>query len=170
MNGNKILAASIGIGHQLTLAVVSDCTPETLAKKVGNIETAGSVLAHAIITEDFFIQKKLQDKELLYQTGGFAPKIGISLGDAGPQLSEAFAQSVKMDMATFMPYLQAVFAATDAYVAGLSEADLDREIDGPFGKQGVGEFIAGLVAFHLSEHLGEIAAIKGVQGLKGLPF
>ena len=112
MNGTTILVAGIGLAHQMTLRIVGDCTPETLARKVGNIETAGSVLAHAIISEDFLIQKKLQDKDLLYKTGGFADKLGIKVGE-GLQLSDDYAKSVKVDMATFMPYMQAVFAATD---------------------------------------------------------
>jgi hypothetical protein len=170
LNGNQVLAASIGFAHQLTLAIVGDCTAETLAKKVdGTVEPAGALLAHAIITEDYFIQTRLQGKDLLYRTGGFDAQLGIEVGE-GPRLSTEWATTLKLDMATFTPYLQAVYAATDAYVSGLSDADLDREVDGPFGKQGVGAFIAGLVTFHLTEHLGEIAAIKGVQGLKGLPF
>jgi hypothetical protein len=32
------------------------------------------------------------------------------------------------------------------------------------------EFLATLGLYHLGEHSGEIAAIKGVQDMKGLPF
>ena len=170
MNGTSVLASSLGFAHQLTSAVVGDCSPETLARRVdGTIESAGSILAHAVISEDFFIQSMMQGEPLLYKSGGFASS--LNLGDIErPVQTPEWAATIKLDMSTFTPYMQAVFAATDAFVAGLSETDLDREVQGPTGKQPIGAFLAGIGVFHLSEHLCEIAAIKGVQGLKGLPF
>ena len=169
MNGPAVLSASLGFAHQLTFAVVGDCTPETLARRgEGTVESAGAILAHAIMSEDYFIQAMMQSKPLLYTSGGF--DASLNLGTDRPVQTPEWAAKIKLDMATFTPYMQAVFAATDAYVAGLSEADLDREVQGPTGKQGLGTFLAGIGVFHLTEHLGEIAALKGVQGLKGLPF
>ena len=30
--------------------------------------------------------------------------------------------------------------------------------------------VSNILGWHMAEHTGEIAAVKGVQGLKGLPF
>ena len=76
-----------------------------------------------------------------------------------------------MDLPSFREYAKAVYAATDAYVAGLPDAALARKIDTGFiGEQTVAFILSNIVAWHVAEHGGEIAALKGVQGLKGLPF
>ena len=55
-------------------------------------------------------------------------------------------------------------------VNSLSEADFDREVDTRFaGTQSVGWVLA-LTAVHTATHTGEISAVKGMQGMKGLPF
>jgi hypothetical protein len=63
-----------------------------------------------------------------------------------------------------------VQASVDGYLAGLPDSDLSRKISGPFGEQTVEWVIVTLLGTHLPQHAGEIAALKGVQGLKGLPF
>ncbi len=76
-----------------------------------------------------------------------------------------------MELPAFREYARAVYAATDAYVGGLSEAALERKVDTGFiGEQTVAFVLTNIAAWHVAEHGGEIAALKGVQGLKGLPF
>jgi hypothetical protein len=48
---------------------------------------------------------------------------------------------VKTDQAALKAYADAVNAATDAYVAKLKDADLDRKVQAPFGESSVGAFI-----------------------------
>jgi hypothetical protein len=76
-----------------------------------------------------------------------------------------------MNLPSFREYAKAVYAATDAYVASLGPADLERKVDTGFvGEQTVGYVLGNICVGHVAEHNGEIAALKGVQGLKGLPF
>jgi hypothetical protein len=76
-----------------------------------------------------------------------------------------------MHLPSFREYAKAVYAATDAYVAGLGPADLERKVDTGFvGEQTVGFVVGNILVWHVAEHNGEIAALKGAQGLKGLPF
>ncbi len=84
--------------------------------------------------------------------------------------SEDWAAGVHMSLDSFQAYAKAVFAQTDAYLAGLSDADLVRKGQGPGGETTLGWFVVNILATHVPQHLGEIAALKGVQGLKGLPF
>jgi hypothetical protein len=56
-----------------------------------------------------------------------------------------------------------------AAVSKLSDADLDREIESQFGKHPAGWYLQ-LSGMHTAGHAGDMAAIKGMQGLKGLPF
>jgi hypothetical protein len=76
-----------------------------------------------------------------------------------------------MHLPSFREYATAVYAATDAYVSSLGPADLERKVDTGFvGEQTVVFVLGNIVTWHVAEHNGEIGALKGAQGLKGLPF
>ena len=64
----------------------------------------------------------------------------------------------------------AVAAATDDFLANATDEELNKEVDSPVGKQPFITFFANIALTHAAGHWGEIAALKGVQGLKGLPF
>ena len=78
---------------------------------------------------------------------------------------------MKLNLPAFREYAKAVYGATDAYIAALSDADLERKVHTGFiGEQTVAFVVSNILGWHVAEHNGEIAALKGVQGLKGLPF
>jgi hypothetical protein len=67
-------------------------------------------------------------------------------------------------------YANAVYAATDEYLASISDADLDRVIDmGPAGTYPMGRLLTILMG-NVAWHTGEIACVKGLQGAKGYPI
>ena len=67
------------------------------------------------------------------------------------------------------PVYPAVRAETDAYLAGLTPEELDRKVTTFMGELPVGAVLA-LFIGHQAHHLGEVSALKGAQGVKGLPF
>ena len=172
MNGVEVLKAAIGMAHQSVGMVCGDCNSSAFDYKGdgSTINQPGAILAHAVFAEDLFVQGMMQGKQPLYVSDGWQAKTGVPFPPTPAQTPE-WAATVHVDMATFNPYVEAVFAATDAYLDSLTDADLDRVLEGGFGAGAkVGAFLAGIGTFHLSQHMGEIAALKGVQGLKGLPF
>ena len=68
-------------------------------------------------------------------------------------------------------YARAVFQATDAYLATVTDAALDRPVD--LSEIGLGQVTAGyalmLAAGNCYMHTGEISALKGLCGLTGYP-
>jgi hypothetical protein len=84
----------------------------------------------------------------------------------------AWGRSVRVDMDQMNAYAQAVYAATDAYLVGISDADLERELD--LSSVGYGAMPMGgllnLMSGHVMMHMGEISCLKGLMGLKGYPF
>jgi hypothetical protein len=90
--------------------------------------------------------------------------------------SEAYAEwarRVQVDLPELKMYAQAVYASTDAYLAGLSDTDLDRQLDltgAGFGKQTLAWVLNLLIVNHIGTETGEIAALEGIQGAKGYPF
>ena len=136
----------------------------------GNGGTVGSSMAHVIFAEDNIIHGMLQGKPPL-GISTFAGKTGIS----DPQMfnTPSWIKAVRLDLPQLRAYAQAVAAATDEYIASLTESDLDRMVDlsqAKLGVRSVGWMISALVIAHVHDLTGEISSIKGAQGLKGYPF
>lgn len=172
MTAQSVLRQQLAGYHDILEQTVGDCRQETLDRNLpgATITNVGSVYAHVVFSEDQLIQGMLQGRPPLYQSQGWASRLNVPMS-ASPELNPDWARSVRMDLAPFREYAKAVYAATDAYVAGLSAADLERKVDTGFvGEQSVAFVLGNIAAWHVAEHGGEIAALKGVQGLKGLPF
>jgi hypothetical protein len=128
-----------------------------------------SIYAHAVFAEDGIVNGMFQGKPLIYQSDGWEAKTGVK-HPGGPMQSSDWASGVQMDLPKFQEYAKAVYANTDAYLANLADSELDRKVQGPIGETTIGWFLATILATHFPGHAGEIAALKGVQGMKGLPF
>ena len=68
-----------------------------------------------------------------------------------------------------LDYQQKVRAATNTYLDKLLPEELGCVVQFAGGERKVSDMII-LLANHTTSHAGEIAAIKGVQGAKGLPY
>jgi hypothetical protein len=118
---------------------------------------------HALTSVDFFLGAIAQGKPALWQA--LAAQHGMP---ANPL--EIWGHDGEISLATINAYGEQVQKAALDYVATLSDADLDRELDTRFfGTQSVA-FLIQLAGMHTVGHTGDIAAVKGFQGLKGLPF
>ena len=170
MNAQEAVRQQLGFWHGVAGQVLGDCG-DALNARVGDakIGSLAAIYAHVVFGEDGIVNGMFQGKPLLFQEQGFDKKTGVA-HPGGPFQNEDWANSVKMDLASFQEYAAAVFAQTDAYLAGLSDAEMDRKIPGPVGETTVGWMVVNILATHFPQHLGEIAALKGVHGLKGLPF
>jgi hypothetical protein len=111
----------------------------------------------------------LQGKTLLLTNDDWIARTGIP-DPHGPMMTPEFISGMNMNLDAAKEYAAAVFAQADATFDSVGDATWNREIDGPFGKTTMFDFLATLGLYHLGEHSGEIAAIKGVQDMKGLPF
>jgi len=77
-----------------------------------------------------------------------------------------WARMLKVDMVVARVYAQAVFAATDRYLAALTDDDLSRDVDlSAIGMElmQLGAFLSQLLG-DCHNHCGEIACLKGFQG------
>lgn len=158
--------------HSLVEGCLEDLTAEQLHwLPSGSAHPNAATYAHLVLGEDGFLQGILQGKAPL-AAGAWAGKNGLSAPPPAAGDWAEWARAVRVDLPALRQYAQAVYAATTAYVAGLKPEELDRPVDLPIpglGAQPVAA-VLGLVVQHANAHCGEIAAIKGLQGLKGYPF
>lgn len=151
-------------------AVTKDLTDELLNwTPSGTANPIAATLIHTINAEDSFIQKMVQGKgQLLWETGDWENKIGLkTLPRKGGGWEEA--RAGKYAASAVLGYQEVVRAATDAYLETLTPGELERQI-AMFGNQRpVADALAMLVE-HTAHHIGEITALKGMQGAQGMPF
>jgi hypothetical protein len=167
MNGVQAEKETLALVHEYLQAAFDGCEGEVLTRMVpgATVGPIGAIYLHAISAEDWAVQQLIQGKPKIADTGGWFARLGMEqTGD--PDWSKA-----NMDLAAMEEFRKAVHSATDAYLNSITDADLDREIDW-FGRatHNIAWVLADVVHAHVSVHAGEIAALKGVMGLKGLPF
>ena len=118
---------------------------------------------HVLTSVDFFIGSLLKGGAMLW------PPIAEKAGLPGSPL-QVWQAGDNIALATINEYGTKVQALALDYVSSLSEADFDREVETPFfGKRNVA-YVVQLAGTHMVAHAGDITAVKGMQGLKGLPF
>ena len=128
--------------------------------------TANSIArshVHAMTSVDFFISGTLAGAEMGWKT--FAAANGLP---ANPM--EIWSFTGQVPLAAMKAYSQGVQKAAIDYVASLKDADLDREVETSFFGKQTAAFMIGLAGIHAMGHAGDMSAVKGLQGLKGLPF
>lgn len=134
----------------------------------GTANTISATYVHLIFSEDHFVQEILQDKATVWESGRWSEKVGITKPpDIGEDWSD-FKQKT-LPIQPQLDYAAAVWAATDAYLDTLSAGDLDRKVKFAGGERTVADMLL-LATSQALGHNGEIAALKGVQGAKGLPI
>jgi hypothetical protein len=149
--------------------VMKDMTPELFDFPTpGTANAISATFAHFLSSEDNMIQKVIQGKPTVWDSGLWSEKTGLP---KPPGIGEDWS-SYKHRQTPIQPlldYQAAVWAATDAFVATLKPEELDRKVTFAGGERTVGDMLLLAVSQALG-HNGEIAALKGVQGAKGLPI
>jgi uncharacterized damage-inducible protein DinB len=144
--------------------VFGQVTPEQATWRLpGSLaNTIGATFLHIYYSEDELVQG-LQGHENLFETNGWGDRLGY---DQRTMWSFTGAH----DLQLLQEYADAVAAATSRYLASLSPAALAEVIATSRGPQPRALRLASYIVTHKSSHTGEIAALLGCQGAKGLPF
>jgi hypothetical protein len=154
--------------HQID-AVMKDITEEQFNwLPPGTINPVSAILVHVLGGEDFFVQAVIQGKSRFWEAQRWGEKIGIQAPpDPGHSWDEF--KTIKLSVAPMLDYGQALREATDTYLSNLTAEELDRQVNFGGKLRSVAEVLIILVV-HIASHAGEIAAVKGMQGIKGLSF
>lgn len=131
----------------------------------GTTNTIAQLMAHMTIGEDGGFNRFLQGKDRIIETNGWAEKIGIPL-----ERGAVWGKDWKLKIDAFREYRELVKQSASSYLETMDLADLDREVEAFAGPRPAHNIIQIIVINHMLGHSGEISTLKGIQGLKGLPF
>src|SRR5690348_11809454 len=166
-----IMRSSLADAHWLLEQVVAGIGDEAMHwRPPGTANTIAATYAHVLTSEDVFVAETLGGGQPLAQ-GEWAGRDGISLPPPrrGADWFE-WSRRVRVDIAAARAYARAVYAASDAYLAGLDPDALGRPPAAAIpGGQSLSWLIENLLVQHAALHSGEIAVLRGLQGLQGLP-
>lgn len=171
----KILVQQLHASHDVLEQTMEGVTDEVAHfMPPGTANPIAGTYAHVVFSEDMFLHGFLMKSSPLFETT-FKDRTGASeLQPSEWQVAyPKWLREVRLDVKKFREYAKAVFEETEAYVATLSDEDLEKDIDmSAFGMEPkkTYDFIANLLSGHIYPIMGEIAVLKGIQGLKGYPF
>jgi hypothetical protein len=166
--------------HQLLEGTIEGVTNEqALWAPPGIALPIGATYAHIVLSEDGTMNGMFKGGAPFFASS-WAGKTGVSEMQPAPNPKtpgfpdwSGWGRRVKIDLAQFRPYARAVYAATDEFLASLTDEDLRRPVSLAF--IGLGEstwefvLINGVLGNALT-HSGEISCLKGLQGKRGYPF
>jgi uncharacterized damage-inducible protein DinB len=166
-----ILRGELKQGHDILEQAVAGLPADQLHHQGdgSTIQSIATIYAHTVLAEDWFMNTKILDRPSLFERDGWEEKVGIGMIPIGTD-PEPWLESISsVDFGKLREYAEQVYAESDACLSDLTESDLDRTVKF-VDEMPLGSFVAMVIAWHAVHHGGEICALKGVQGGKGLPF
>ncbi|HET9946728.1 MAG TPA: DinB family protein [Patescibacteria group bacterium] len=173
--GVEILLNQLKAAHSALEQTMEGVTDEVAHfMPPGTANPIAGTYAHLVFTEDLFLHNFLTKSKPLFETT-FNNKTGASEIQPDDWQVEypKWLKAVKLDIKQFNQYAKAVFSENEMYVASLMDEDLEKDVDMSsfgMGTRKTYDFIANLISGHVYPIMGEIAVLKGIQGLKGYPF
>ena len=132
----------------------------------GTANSIAQILAHMVSGQDLLIADKIGGGTTLHESG-WAEKTGIPAARVEIWNKEGW----RLNLPGFEEYRQAVEANSRRYLDSLTAGSLDKEyawVRGP--EQPVHRLLQTIFINHALGHSGEISALKGTKGLRGLPI
>ena len=170
MEIREYVLQQIAGARRLFDAAMQDTTDDQLnwTPPADTVNPISVTALHVLGSEDVFIQQILLGQPRLWESEGWANKIGVA-EPPGRGGGWAEVRNATISVEAVLAYQAALRAATDAYLAALTAEELDRPVNVMGGQRPVATVLT-LLAHHACSHAGEIATVKGMQGIKGLPF
>jgi hypothetical protein len=162
------VSKEIAEGHMMGDQVMDGLTSEVAHfEPGGTTNNIAQLMAHLTMGQDRAINVAIKGAQSVLEAGGWALKTGIPT-----ERGAVWNKGWKLDLGAFADYRSLVNESVKAFIATAKEIDFEGEAQwGPPGVTRPKLWILGTPGTaHLRFHLGEISTIKGLQGLKGLPF
>ena len=137
-------------------------------KPAGTANPLGASYVHILLTQDIVANEAIKAGARMYTTT-WANKVGVSELPPAEEVTAwaQWARLVKVDLEALAAYGQAVQTSVDQLLTALTETELGRTVVTPFGSSTVQSLVSRAIIGHTYSHTGEIASVKGLQGVKG---
>jgi len=173
MNCVQLLKDQLTWAHETMEATMADVTSEVAnSPDTSKAMPVGAAYAHCVLAEDMVVSSMLSNQPSLakdpLEVGG---SVLLPAMDHWDQ-HEHWYKTVKVDLVKLKVFAQQVYRASDDYLSGLSDSDLEKEMDTGMGmgNKSLAWVVSNFVILHTANLTGEVSAAKGFQGLKGYPF
>ena len=129
----------------------------------------GLILFHMARSEDSFVNRLIQGKPQLWETGKWYEKVNKELEDGGNRYTqEQVAGFVLPDLKSLQAYTDAVRKQTLDYLTKATPETLDRKVEMPqMGPVKRPPTTVGMLLLmnvtHLSQHAGEVSYLRGLK-------
>jgi hypothetical protein len=175
MNTVEPVQYSLSFAFQVLDGLVTDVTQEQADwQPPGTANPIGALYWHVIAHADQIAHDWGMGQASLRQRDGWQEKVVITRPATDPEdpFGELWAvrEGLCVDLAALHDYAQATSQAIQEWVASLRPEDLERTVNTTIGELAMGQMIEAYIVWHVNVHCGEIAALKGCQGLKGYPW
>jgi len=171
MSTTDFIRNSLKQMHSMYNDAIADLSPEQMHWRANDKgHPVSFILWHYVRTEDNIIQFVLQRKPTVWLEQGWDKKFGLHATAQGTGMSLADAQGLRLEpKGDFEAYMHAVWDATDAYLAAANDDFLQQKTTvKPLGEMPIQNAIGNMCLTHGFTHLGEIAHLRGLQGLRGM--
>jgi hypothetical protein len=166
MDALAMVRAELAHAHDWLDETIAGVTTEQLHwHPPGSANPIGAVYVHVVMDEDVLVQSEVRGEPTL-ASGEWAGRMGLSEPPAGGAGWGAWARSVEVDFDVFAGYVRAVYKATDSWAGSLDDAELERRVAFGEGWSAVSHVLWRVIS-HNHGHAGEIAVLKGLQGVRG---
>jgi hypothetical protein len=157
--------------HGLLNRSVADLSPDQWYAVPGSHPKANTIafeLWHYARTEDNVIRFILQNRRpTVWAEGGWAERFSLPPVAQGTGMPVVEAQAIRIaDLDAFKDYLRQVWLSTDAYLAEVQPAELDRVVTvRPLGEMPAARVLGQVCVSHGFSHYGEIELARTLLGL-----
>ena len=120
---------------------------------------------HGARIEDLFFQQLFQGKPSEWDANGWAERCGLPAKGFGTNQPADEARALRIgNIEAFRAYQAKVADLSGAFLSGISDADLGREVKLGEKTETLGESINLHLVIHLNGHRGEINLLRGMMG------
>lgn len=153
--------------------IMGDQVMDGLTHEVAHWEPGGTtnniaqLMAHLTMGQDRAVNVAIRGEQSVFDLRGWGEKTGIPAARGA-----VWNKGWKLNLDAFREYRSQVNASVKAFFATAKPTDFEGDVEwGPPGMVRSRLWVLGTPATaHVRFHCGEISTIKGLQGLKGLPY
>ena len=164
MDALALLKEQTAAADRLLVQAFSPVTPEQATWKLpGSMaNTIGATFMHTCYSADSIVHGIL-GSPTIFETGGWIERLGFDH-------DTVWTFEGKHDTKALLEYADAVTVASTDYLSKLKPEALEELIETRRGPQPLALRLSVYLVVHKQQHVGEIGALLGCQGVQGLPF